>query len=196
MVMRIVGVAVVAFASLLGGCSTDSGPVSSPTPTATVTTDEVHIREVLARVADASWDAAKTAELTCAKYREGRNTSPEGLVPPMEVLRPEPPIDANRFAQTLAEQFTGASTEATRAVADAVIANDQQAYRAAMTEVVKQSTKVRLDKADNIVVDGDTATADVSLTLTIGNRSQTATRNVTLVREDGKWKDCTPPEAS
>jgi hypothetical protein len=41
---------------------------------------------------------------------------------------------------------------------------------------------------------GDTATADATVTQTMGTqRPETRTSPANLVREDGQWKDCTPP---
>jgi len=98
------------------------------------------------------------------------------------------------FADQLGTQFTGASNEALRAVADAVIRQDEPAYKTAMFEVVKQSMSIHLVQVDNIVVKGDAATADVTLTQRLGKQpADTKTTPATLVRMEGKWLDCTPP---
>jgi hypothetical protein len=50
------------------------------------------------------------------------------------------------------------------------------------------------DKVADIAVDGDTATADTTITFVVGDAPpHTETTEVKLVREDGNWKDCTPP---
>ena len=137
------------------------------------------------------------AELSCDKYSKEEGAF-EGMVPPMSTF----PVDtvsamgAETFANNLTEQFAGASPESTRAVADAVIANDEAAYLTAMTDVMKQSMTLRLDKVENIVVTGDTATADVTITAIIGGQQeQTQSDQAELVKEDGEWKDCTPAPA-
>jgi len=102
-------------------------------------------------------------------------------------------MGAETFANNLTEQFVGAAPESTRAVADAVIAGDEAAYLAAMKDVMQQSMTLRLDKVENIVVTGDTATADVTITAIIGGQQeQTQSDKAELVKEDGEWKDCTP----
>ncbi len=96
------------------------------------------------------------------------------------------------FAENLAERFTGASDESVRAVAEAVMNNDEAAYMTAMKDVMKKSMTLRLDKVDNIVVTDDTATADLTMTAIVGAKPpQTQVDQATLVREDGQWKDCT-----
>jgi hypothetical protein len=59
-----------------------------------------------------------------------------------------------------------------------------------------QTVKVRVDKVENLVVDGDTATADVTLVASTGGKmSYTADASpITLVKEDGRWTDCTQPD--
>jgi hypothetical protein len=62
----------------------------------------------------------------------------------------------------------------------------------AMKDVMKNSMTLRLDKVDNIVVTGDTATADIAMTTTVGAKPpQTQVDQATLAREKGQWKDCT-----
>lgn len=194
MVIRQIGVLAVGIAALLTGCGgTDTGSTASPTPQ---TSDEDQIREVLFAVVDAGWDAGKTAELTCQQYR--REEAPySDMVPPMDTFSAADvsAVGTDQFAQILGEQFPGAAPDSLRAVADAVVRNDQPAYAAAMTDVMKKSSKVELDKVDNIKVNGDAATADVTVTFTVGSQPpNTRTTEVDVVREDGEWKDCTPPD--
>jgi hypothetical protein len=62
----------------------------------------------------------------------------------------------------------------------------------AMKDVMKKSMTLRLDKVDNIVVTGDAATADLTMTAIVGAKpSRTQVDQATLVREGGHWKDCT-----
>jgi hypothetical protein len=75
--------------------------------------------------------------------------------------------------------------------------NDEAAYTAAMTDVLKQSAKIKLDKVDNIKVNGDAATADVTLSFTLGTQPpENVTTTAHLVREGGQWKDCTPTQGA
>jgi hypothetical protein len=190
-------VTLVGFCALLGGCSKDTPPAPPATPTVSA---EDQIREVLTAATEATstLDSAKMADLTCAKLRD-RASSFTDLVPPISTFPQEAvaSIGAEQFAQNLGEQFTGASPESLRAAADAVIANDEAAYVPAMKDVLKNSMQFRLDSVDNIVVTGDTATADVTVTVTVGAQpSRTETDQAQLVTEDGQWKDCTVSEIS
>lgn len=194
MVVRHIGMFAVGIAALLTGCGgTDAG---SPAPSTPGASDEDQIREVLHAVVDAGWDANKTAELTCRQYRSGEAPY-DDMVPPMDTFSAADvsAVGPDQFAQILGEQFPGATPESLRAVTDAVVRNDQPAYVAAMTDVMKKSSKVELDKVDNIKVNGDAATADVTVTFSVGNQAPNSrTTGVKVVREDGQWKDCTPPE--
>jgi sRNA-binding protein len=197
----------VAIALILAGCgakenkeatSTSSSAVTStvtPTPKAS---DEDQIRDVLTRegAAFSVWDFDKVAELTCAKFRD-QARSTDGAVPPMSTF---PSADAaamgaDAFAKQIRSQFVGATDKSSLAVADAVIRQDENAYKAAMLDVVKQSMFVQLVQVDNIEVKGDTATADATVTQRLGDRSpDTRTTPATLVRENGQWLDCTRPD--
>jgi hypothetical protein len=203
--MRIhtVGVAIVGLTALLAGCSEDAAPAPQPTtssPAATASAaDEQQIRDVMTQVTDATnaWDGPKVAGLTCAKYRD-QASSFSDVVPPMDIFASARDAAAemgpDQFAQLIGQQFTGATPESLLAVANAVINNDQAAYQTSMFEVMKQVSKFRLDKIDNIVVNGDNATADATISFTIGSEPpQSQQTEVKLAREDGQWKDCTPP---
>jgi hypothetical protein len=198
MVIRMLGIALIAFASLLAGCGA-AEPPAPPSPAPTVS-DEDQIRDVLNQqgAAFSAWDFDKMTTLTCAKLRD-QIPSVDDLVPPMDMF----PVDdaasigPDKVADILGAQFSGASRESLLGVADAVIRNDQAAYQTAMKDVVKQNYSIRLDKVDNIVVTGDTATADTTVTRTIGSDPpQTDVTKATMVREGGQWKDCTPQSQS
>jgi hypothetical protein len=200
--IRMFGAAFAGMALLLSGCGSDSAPApqsSSSSPAAASAEDEEAIRDVIAEggAASTAWDGAKMAELTCAKYRD-RAGSFDDVVPPMDIFssaaEAASAMGPEEFAGLIGEQFEGASPDALRAVADAVIADDQAAYHPAMLQVIKQSMKFSLEKVDNIKVNGDTATADTTISYTIGSQpAKSETTEITLVREDGQWKDCTPP---
>jgi hypothetical protein len=205
--IHIAGVATVGIALLLAGCGADTGSTPAQTSSAAPTSaaaptpkasDEDQIRDVLTKegAAFTVFDFDEVAELTCAQFRE-QAKSPDSAIPPMSMF---PAADAasigpQAFAEQLGAQFTGASDQSLRAVADAVISQDEGAYRTAMFEVVKQSMTVQLVQVDNIVVKGDTATADATMTQRIGKQPpEVRTTPATLIREDGQWKDCTPPD--
>ena len=75
-----------------------------------------------------------------------------------------------KFGELIGEQFSGASDESLRAVADAVIRNDRSAYQTATLDVMTQSSSIRLDNVDNTVVNGDTATADTTVIYAVGSQ--------------------------
>jgi hypothetical protein len=204
--IRIAGVAIVGIALLLAGCGADTASTKAQTSTAAQTSaaapkpaasDEDQIRDVLTKEAAAfsAWDFDKVAEFTCAQFRE-QAKSADSAIPPMSTF---PAADAasigpQAFADQLGKQFAGASDESLRAVADAVIRQDEGAYKPAMLEVVKHSMSVQLVEVDKIAVNGDTATADAMVTQRMGTQPpDIRTTPATLIREDGEWKDCTPP---
>ena len=59
-----------------------------------------------------------------------------------------------------------------------------------------QTMQARIDKLEHVVVNGDTATADASLVISTGGKASYTTdvSQFTLVKEDGRWKDCTPQD--
>jgi hypothetical protein len=105
-------------------------------------------------------------------------------------------MSPEKLADGLGQEYAGASPESVRALADALIRRDEAAYIDAMTEVMMQTMKVVVDKLGNVVVNGDTATADASLVISTGGKTSYTTdvSQFTLVKEDGQWKDCTPPD--
>jgi hypothetical protein len=203
--IRIIGAALAGAALVLCSCSDkDTGanaPTSAAAPTSTTApapalSDEDQVRDVLTKegAAVTEWDFDKVAELTCPQLREEARST-DGAVPPMNMF----PADAaasmgpQAFAAQLGSQFAGASDQALQATANAIIRQDEAAYKAAMLDVVKQSMSVHLVEVDNIVVKGDTATADVLVTQRVGKQpADTRTTPATLARIDGKWMDCTP----
>lgn len=204
--IRIAGVAIVGIALLLAGCGADTGSTKAQTSAAAQTStaapkpaasDADQIREVLTKEAAAfsAWDFDKVAEFTCAQFRE-QAKSIDSAIPPMSTFpaADAASIGAQAFADQLGKQFNGASPESLRAVADAVIRQDEGAYKPAMLDVVKHSMSFQLVEVDNIVVKGDTATADAMVTRRTGTQPpDTRTTPANMIREDGEWKDCTPP---
>jgi hypothetical protein len=193
MVTRIAFVALVGVAALLAGCAK-----TAPAPKATIS-DEDQIVNVVARAAKAhvSQDSAGIASSTCAKYRDQAGAPTPVEVPPMNAL----PLDAfstmtpDQLAEALGKEYTGASAEAVRALAEALISRDEAAYTEAMADVMTQTMQVRVDKVENLEIDGDTATVEATLVISTGGQvsyTQDGSQ-FTLVKEDGQWKDCTPP---
>jgi hypothetical protein len=67
-------------------------------------------------------------------------------------------------------------------------------YREQASEPIPAPMQFKLGKIENVLVNGDTATADVTLIIDLGGQfTYTADPSqFTLVKEDGQWKDCTP----
>lgn len=162
--------------------------------------DEEQIRQVVIQVAETS-DPDVIASLTCAKYLDSLGGSETtvpltDVVPPMSVY-PELvfTIDPDQLARNMANEYTGASPESLRALADALHRRDEAAYTTAMADVMSQTLTMRVDKVTNVVVTGDTATADATIVASMGGKmSYTDVAKLSLVREGGQWKDCTAPE--
>jgi hypothetical protein len=198
MVIRIIGVAIVGTTALLAGCGSDTASAPAPTPTSTVSNED-QIHDLIDRVSTAQGtsDVEGVRALTCTKYRHLVNEPSPTDVPPMNVL----PLDAfagmppEKLADALGAEYAGASDASVRALADALLQRDEAAYRVAMAKVMAETMKIRVDKVENLVVNGDTATADVTLEIGTGGKvSYTTNPNqITLVKEGGEWKECTPP---
>jgi hypothetical protein len=206
--IRIVGAAVLGAALVVSGCGDKSEPAATPTssvakessaaPTPKAS-DEDQIRDVMTKesAAFSAWDFNTVGQFTCAKYRE-HAASVDSAIPPMSMFSAEnaASMGVQGFAAQLGQEFAGASQPSLEAVADAIIRNDEAAYKVAMLDVVKQSMSVQFVGLDKIVITGDAASADATMTQRIGNKEpETRTTPVAFVREDGKWLDCTPPEA-
>lgn len=196
----IVGIAVMAVA----GCGSESAPAapSSPATSAEVAaTDEQQIRDLIdaQEAAMAGFDFEKMAELTCAQYREVVRNQPDTMFPPLseagtpEELAAKP---ADVMTDALKQQYPAASDATIGELVDALIRYDEPAYKAANLEVLRQTTKVTIDKVENVTVTGDTATADITTTWASGDEPpSTDTQPITYLKEDGRWLDCQPPTA-
>jgi hypothetical protein len=69
-------------------------------------------------------------------------------------------------------------------------------YIAAMSDVMTETMEVRIDEFENLAINGDNATADASFVIGTGGKTNYTTdvTQFALVKEDGRWKDCTPPD--
>lgn len=195
MVIRNISVALVGLALLIPGCGACTRPASAPRPTVS---DENQIRSVIARVAQAhaASDYDKIAALTCAQYLDQVGAPSPDDVPPMDALPLEifSTMSPETLAERLGEEYAGASADALRRLADALIHKDEAAYTEAMAEIMVQTMEVHIDKFENLEIDGDTATADASLVIGTGGKTNYTTdiTQFVLVKENGRWKDCSP----
>ncbi|WNG86184.1 hypothetical protein C6A87_020235 [Mycobacterium sp. ITM-2016-00317] len=196
---RTIHVAIAATVLALAGCGSDSADTSAPSvPPASQADDQRQIRELVEAQADAfsdgDWKAL--AELTCAKFRERAADPAAHLVPPIDTFGTREEVTSltvPEMSQLLAEQFGGAvRTETLDRAARALVDYEEPAYRVAMLDLMTESTTLTVDGVDNIEVDGENATADVTVTRVMGDSApQTSTDITPFVREDGRWLDCT-----
>ncbi|HVQ50542.1 MAG TPA: hypothetical protein VMS92_10905 [Mycobacterium sp.] len=197
MVIRNIGVAFVGLALVLAGCTACTRP--APAPKATISGED-QIRSVLARVgrAYAASDYDNIAALTCAKYLDQVDQPSPDDVPPMTVLPLEvfSHMSPGTLAERLGEEYAGASADSLRRLADALIRKDEAAYIEAMSDVMAETMEVRIDKFENLAINGDNATADASFVIGTGGKTSYTTdvTEFVLVKENGRWKDCTPPD--
>ncbi|PXX08493.1 hypothetical protein [Mycolicibacterium moriokaense] len=197
MVIRNIGVAFVGLALLLAGCSACTRRASAPKATIS-TEDQIH--SVLARVgrAYAASDYDNIVALTWAKYLDQVDTPSPADVPPMAVLPLEvfSHMSPGALAERLGKEYAGASADSLRRLAAALIRKDEASYIEAMSDVMAETMEVRIDKFENLAINGDNATADASFVIGTGGKTNYTTdvTQFALVKEDGRWKDCTPPD--
>lgn len=196
---RTVHVTIAALTLALAGCGADTADTGAPSvPPAAQADDQRQIRELVEAQAEAfsdgDWKAL--AELTCAKFRDRAADPAAHLIPPIDTFGSREQVTSltvSQMSELLAEQFGGAvPAEILDRAARALVAYDEPAYRVAMLDLMTESTTLTVDGVDNIVVDGDSATADVTVTRAMGDSApQTSTDTTPFVREDGRWLDCT-----
>ena len=140
-----------------------AAPVAQAQPSAApAPSDEDQIRDVLTRQAQAGaeFDLAAAARLSCSP------AAPAWL--PTFGTDVGATLRDNTSATNLADQISGPLADLRQALAG--------------------STVVRLDGIDHVVVTGDTATADITVTTESGtNPPQTQISRATLLRQDGRW---------
>jgi hypothetical protein len=193
----IVGAAlVVAFAPVVG-CGSDSKSESG----SSAESDEQQIRDLVdeqeAAVEDLDFD--KMADLTCEKYREDVRNQKDELIPPISDYGTKQELAETSRAELVDEfktQFPDASDATIERFADALVSYDEEAYNESFLDLVRESSSITVDKVENIKIDGDTATADITSTSTSGDEApETKTEPNKYVKEDGKWLDCEKPES-
>jgi hypothetical protein len=181
--------------------SGSSSASNSASATKDAKDDEQQIRDLYEKgnAAVEDFDVTTILDLTCAKQLPKMQENLDKTIPPMSNFgSPEElkSLGPEKISELLAKNFKPASDEAIGKVAQALVDNDQDAYHAAMEEVLKEGISNKLDKIENIVVTGDTATADTTTTeVVFSSAPKTETKNSQAVREGGTWKDCTPPPA-
>lgn len=198
-VLRMV-IAVTAAAGILVGCSGQetSPETSSATAAPVERSDEDQIRDVVYQQArifeEGAW--AELPELTCAAQQEAVSNPAEYLAPPMAAFGSQQELSSLTVPQVsegLTQQFgRDAPKELLDRVAQALVAYDEAAYEASILDLIRESSTLTIDKVDNIKVTGDSATAEVTSSRTMGDAPpDTRTDVMPFAREDGRWLDCT-----
>jgi len=165
----------IAAGSLVVGFGT-AQPVAQAQPVVDnqpVITDEEQIRDVLTRQAEASaaLDLATAAELTCTKSVQQVTGLPTTGLFGTDI---ESMLRTDQSATDLVGQISGATEELRRAMTGAGAAS--------------QLPSVHLTSVDNIAVAGDSATADVTMTVESGpNPPQAQVAHAALLRQNGQW---------
>jgi len=183
--------AAVLFAGVTG-CSSGNSKGSS---------DEQQIRDLLnqEQSAASALDFDKMVDLTCSKYRDEQRKQVDDLIPPLSQYGTADDLSgtSDQLAAKFKEQFPNVSDDAINALANAIANYDQAAYEKAFKDLLRQTMKLKIDKVENIKVNGDNATADVTSTKSMGNEGpKTETKNIPFVKENGQWKDCSEPSSS
>lgn len=179
----------------LVGCGGGEKKSAPPTPSA-----EEQIRDVIdgQEAAAQDLDFDKLADLTCDKHKEEIRKQADDIIPPIDQFGSESDLKSSSvtdLAEALQKEFTTASAASINDLAEALVAYDEPAYEKSMRAVLKQVVKVSVDKVENIKIDGDKATADITSTQTLGDeKPETKTKENEFVKENGKWLDCEPPE--
>lgn len=197
----IVGIAVLAVA----GCGSESEPAATSSSAATSSvapvSAEQQIRDLVAQEAKAlgAFDFNRLAELTCVQYRDAVRNQAATLFPPISAAGAPgelagAPVDLLRSG--FKRQHPTASDATINQLVDALIRYDEPAYQAANLEILRQTSKAKVDKVENIKVTGDKATADLTTTWVFGeNPPATATQPNAFLKENGQWLDCQNPSA-
>jgi uncharacterized protein YchJ len=188
----------VALAAALACGSPDERPQATGT-IPTVEGDETGpIRNVISRqrVAIEDYNVDLSVEKTCTQFKDRERQAAAQLMPAMADIATPDQVADPAFAADLNERLRfvdGMYGDEADALVEAIRRNDQAAFERAAVNYVAKQTRVRDMQVEDIVVDGDSATAQVTLVIEQRNgESQTFTEKQTFVKEDGNWVECTP----
>jgi hypothetical protein len=200
----VVGVAAIAAAGCSGGdrgATVVQATTSSLSPVASsavaVVSDEQEIRDLYAQAVATvrAFDIYAALELKCLKLQPGIRDQFDKLIPPMSTYGTATEFKSagvDQLVKELAPQFAPVPLATIRPVAEALVANDQAAFDRTMKEVFKQGLRYDISVRD-IKVTGNVATAETTTSMKMFTKhSSTQSKQSQLVREAGRWKDCTP----
>jgi hypothetical protein len=199
-------------AGVVTACSTNNPPAATPSTTepakqtsnsitpSSDDADQLALRNLYTQLVDAlgHHDTAAQVDLTCTRYQS--DVAHQADQDPMLNIdyfgAPDEVRQLGRDAATekMHAALAPASKQSVEAVVDAIIDDDLPRYKTAIKRLEQEGTTTTLDKIDSIDITGDTATVTGAYTM----RAFTSPPKVIAganqaVREDGHWKDCTPP---
>jgi hypothetical protein len=196
----VTALAVLLLAPSSAGCHTQS---ATPTPasSAPAAADNEHqLRDLYTRLVNAlgRHDTAAQVALTCDQYA-GDVQRRADADPILQIDFFGNPEDVRRLGVAAATDklhaaLAPASRQAVQAMVEAIIEGDAAQYKAAVQRVEQEGSSATLDRVDSIEISGDTATVHGAFTVKIFTRPpEVVDGSNDAVRQDGVWKDCTPP---
>lgn len=195
-----VGAAVVAVG--LSGCAGDSEPVEAAETTEARIEASPEVEQALRDLytefvaAMGSYDTDGMLALTCRELQEPIRAAQFddpifglGFFGPPEVMQR---MTVEEVQMQLQPTLAPASEASVKAVAQALVAGDPEAYRVAVQQVRKETNSAEITHFDSIVAEEDTATVQATFTITAFTQPSEEIKGTNhAVLEDGKWKDCT-----
>ena len=148
------------------------------------------------RAATEDYDVERLVTLTCKEFKDRERAAAAALLPTItDFATPAQAADPAFLAdlERRLEVDDGMSPADAAALVSAIRSQDQLTFAVAAGPYVAAQSQVTDVKAERIMVDGNTATAQVTTTVQQrGEEPQTVTEKQRFIREDGVWVECTP----
>lgn len=205
-------ISVVITAGVVTACSTNNPPAAAPPTSASAKhasastvpssddADQQALRDLYTQLVDAlgRHDTAGQVALTCTRY-QGDVAQRADQDPMLNIDYFGAPDEVRRIGRAAATEklyaaLTPASKQAVEAVVDAIIYDDLPRYHTAIKRLEREGSTATLDKIDSIDITGETATVTGAFTMRVFTSPPKVIAGTNqAVRENGQWKDCTPP---
>lgn len=205
-------ISVVITAGVVTACSTNNPPAAAPPTSASAKhasastvpssddADQQALRDLYTQLVDAlgRHDTAGQVALTCTRY-QGDVAQRADQDPMLNIDYFGAPDEVRRIGRAAATEklyaaLTPASKQAVEAVVDAIIYDDLPRYHTAIKRLEREGSTATLDKIDSIDITGETATVTGAFTMSVFTSPPKVIAGTNqAVRENGQWKDCTPP---
>lgn len=179
---------------------------SSTVPSTSVASgvsDEQQIHGLVARIGHAlgGLDLFAANTLTCTRYQVASRNADVLIVPPMNSWKgAEQALAYNEntvLSRDVSQRFPAASANQKTTLVEAIIDRDHDTYTTTALQMIRQSITVSLFTVDRINVVSDTATGEITATISIDSRPQTVTEPVQFQRDrdqdpwlGGPWQYC------